>query len=137
MTTAALLDRLDHVRQSGPDRWVARCPAHDDRSPSLSIRETDDGVTLFKCFAGCDATAVVHAVGLEISDLFPPRTDHHCGLVPRLPRSSRPSLTVHELVTLLRHSVTVVMLAVEQLASGQALSAEDLEGSVLKVEIMD
>jgi hypothetical protein len=44
---------------------------------------------------------------------------------------------VHELVTLLRHSVTVVMLAVEQLASGQALSAEDLEGSVLKVEIMD
>lgn len=32
MTTTALLDRLDHVRQSGPDRWVAHCPAQDDRA---------------------------------------------------------------------------------------------------------
>jgi putative DNA primase/helicase len=33
--------------------WMARCPAHDDRTPSLSIRDTDDGKVLVCCHAGC------------------------------------------------------------------------------------
>ena len=43
MTAVALLDRLDKVRPTGAGTWVARCPAHDDRGPSLSVRELDDG----------------------------------------------------------------------------------------------
>lgn len=50
--------------------WIARCPAHADRSPSLSIREGRDGRTLLRCFAGCDSTAIVRALGLSIADLF-------------------------------------------------------------------
>ena len=41
MTAATILDRLDGVRPTGDGRWIARCPAHDDRSPSLSIREAE------------------------------------------------------------------------------------------------
>ena len=70
-----LLSRLDKVRRSGPDSWMACCPAHEDKSASLSIRHDDDK-TLIHCFAGCSVHEVVGAVGLEISDLFPPR-DHH------------------------------------------------------------
>jgi DNA primase len=33
---------------------TARCPAHDDRTPSLSIRDADDGKVLVRCHAGCD-----------------------------------------------------------------------------------
>lgn len=47
--------------------WVMRCPAHDDRNPSLSLSDTDDGRIFVKCFAQCDARAVVaklHARGL-------------------------------------------------------------------------
>lgn len=69
MSTADILDRLEGVRETGTDRWLARCPAHDDRSPSLSIRDVGDRL-LVHCFAGCDALDVVHAVGLELSDLF-------------------------------------------------------------------
>jgi DNA primase len=54
MSVAALLDRLEGVRACGPGRWVARCPAHEDRSPSLSIRKKDDGTTLLHCFSGCE-----------------------------------------------------------------------------------
>lgn len=61
------------VRRTGPGRWLARCPAHDDRGPSLSIRELDDERVLLHCFAGCEAPAVLAAVGLEMSELFPPR----------------------------------------------------------------
>ena len=34
--------------------WTARCPAHDDRTPSLSIRDADDNKVLVRCHAGCD-----------------------------------------------------------------------------------
>lgn len=51
--------------------WRARCPAHDDRRPSLSIREGDDGRVLLKCHAGCSTEEVLAALGLGWGDLFP------------------------------------------------------------------
>lgn len=63
-----LLARLDCVRQSSRG-WTARCPAHDDHSPSLSVKEGDRGL-LLKCWAGCSAEEITHALGLKISDLF-------------------------------------------------------------------
>ena len=75
MSADTLLSHLDNVRQTGPDSWMACCPAHDDRSASLSIRQTDDK-TLIHCFAGCTVHEVVGAVGLDIADLFSPRQQH-------------------------------------------------------------
>jgi putative DNA primase/helicase len=49
------------------------CPAHDDRKESLSVTEGDDGKVLVKCFAGCDTKKVLAAVGLKMTDLFPPK----------------------------------------------------------------
>lgn len=74
MSTAdKLLDRLEGVRKTGPGKWLAKCSAHEDRSPSLSVRERDDGAVLLHCFGGCDVESIVSAVGLQMSDLFPPR----------------------------------------------------------------
>ena len=39
--------------------WMARCPTHDDREPSLSIRDADDGKVLVRCHAGCDQQRVI------------------------------------------------------------------------------
>ena len=66
-----LLSRLDKVRQTGPDRWAALCPAHADKSPSLSVRSLPDGRVLLHCFTGCSVDAVLAALSLEIADLFP------------------------------------------------------------------
>ena len=68
-----LLSRLDKVKRTGPGTWSARCSAHDDRGPSLAVRELDDGRILLHCFAGCDVHDVLAAVDLNVSDLFPPR----------------------------------------------------------------
>ncbi len=73
-----LLGRLKGVRQTGHG-WEARCPAHRDRNPSLSVSQGDDGRALVRCHAGCDVKDVVVAVDLEMKDLF---------------RESRPSLAV-------------------------------------------
>ena len=66
-----LLSRLEKCRATGSGLWVARCPAHQDKTPSLAIRELPDGRILMHCFAGCSVDAVVSAIGLELSDLFP------------------------------------------------------------------
>lgn len=73
MTVEALLSKLECVRETGSSRYLARCPAHDDKSPSLSVRALDDGRVLAHCFGGCDVADIVEAVGLSMSDLFPSR----------------------------------------------------------------
>lgn len=61
MKLADVLPRLEAVRPCAGG-WVARCPAHSDRNPSLSIREVD-GKVLLKCFAGCSFEAIRDALG--------------------------------------------------------------------------
>lgn len=68
MRTIDLAERLHAKRSAGG--WMTRCPAHSDRLPSLSIREGRDGRTLVRCFAGCQPSAIVQALGLELRDLF-------------------------------------------------------------------
>ena len=78
-----LLSRLQRVKRTGPGRWVASCPTREDRSPSLSIRELDDGRVLVHDFGGDDVHAIMAAVGLEITDLFPVQPGQHCQRVSR------------------------------------------------------
>jgi putative DNA primase/helicase len=70
-----VLDRLPSKPRRSGRGWTARCPAHEDRTPSLSITETADGKVLMKCWAGCSTESVLAALGLRWSDLFPGRTD--------------------------------------------------------------
>jgi hypothetical protein len=48
--------------RKGGAGWVARCPAHDDRKPSLSISDSDDGKVLVRCHAGCEQEQVLAAL---------------------------------------------------------------------------
>jgi DNA primase len=73
MAIDVLLSRLSKVKQTGQDKWLACCPSHGDKSPSLTIRLIDDGRILVHCFAGCGACDVVESVGLTMSELFPER----------------------------------------------------------------
>lgn len=64
-----VLDRLDKVKKSGKG-WMACCPAHDDRSPSMAVTELD-GKIVFNCFSGCTFSEIVGALGMEEKDMFP------------------------------------------------------------------
>jgi hypothetical protein len=66
-----VLARLENVRQVAPDNWVARCTAHEDTHPSLSVKETPDGTVLVRCRAGCSGADIVRNAGLSWVDLFP------------------------------------------------------------------
>jgi DNA primase len=77
-----LILRLDKVKGRNGS-WTARCPAHADKGPSLAVREGDDGRVLLHCFAGCETANVLGAIGMDMTDLFPPdekRPDAHHSL---------------------------------------------------------
>ena len=79
MTTAneplqLVLSRLKGVRQNG-EGHQALCPAHEDSTPSLSVRRGEDGRVLVHCHANCAPEAVCKAIGLTLRDLFPAAID--------------------------------------------------------------
>ncbi len=66
-----VLPRLHKVKSNGAGKWIACCPAHDDRSPSLTIRETSEGKVILHCFGGCCFEEIASAIGLKPQDFFP------------------------------------------------------------------
>jgi hypothetical protein len=69
MTVEEIISRLQ-AKRSGQG-WQARCPAHDDRTPSLAINEGADGRVLLHCHAGCSTDSILGVLGLTHRDLFP------------------------------------------------------------------
>jgi hypothetical protein len=69
VTASELLARLDAVRSRGTGKWSARCPAHPDKTPSLTIQEGERGL-LVKCWGGCTLDEITGKLGLETKDLF-------------------------------------------------------------------
>jgi hypothetical protein len=66
-----LISRLDGVRRITDSRYMAKCPAHSDGDPSLSIKQLPDSRILIKCFAGCGALEVLEVIGLDWGALMP------------------------------------------------------------------
>lgn len=116
---ARLLSRLEGVKQVGAEKWAARCPSHEDRSPSLSIRETNDGRLLIHCFGGCGAVEVLGAIGLTLGDLFEKPIAHH------LPKSkvSFPALPA---LRALAFESSVVFYCGAAMLAGEPFDAERL-----------
>jgi hypothetical protein len=99
-----LLERLNGVRQVGPDKWRAKCPGHDSRSLTLSIADRD-GRVLLHCFAGCATDAVLSTVGLTFSDLY----EKPLGEFKPLARSPFRADDVLDLIT--REATTLAVIA--------------------------
>jgi len=116
MSVEIILSRLEGVQDRGHGQWYARCPAHDDRSPSLSVKQSDNGAVLIHCFAGCAPSEVLAAVGMEFSDLYPEK------LEPR--KGQRPYWNPRDLLVVIRHEALVVACAAEQIANGKTVDLE-------------
>ncbi len=114
-----LLSRLEKVKSNGSSKWLACCPAHDDKKPSLGIKLTDDDKILIKCFSGCSVVEIVTAVGLELSDLMPESVDYKKGAKP-------PRFNKYELFDLILHHALILEIAIGDLLSSKPLSDTDL-----------
>jgi putative DNA primase/helicase len=66
--------RVHKLKAAGHQQWTAQCPAHEDKVNSLSIGLGTDGRVLLHCHAGCSPGAVLDALHMNVSDLFPETT---------------------------------------------------------------
>ncbi len=120
MSLVILLDRLQRVRQTGPGRWIARCPAHDDRMPSLSIRELDDGRLLLHDFGGCDTELVLASLGLTMSALFPEPFDSVKSGAGYAPTHSR--IPASDLLTIISQEATVAAIIASDIIARRSIT---------------
>jgi len=115
-----VLSRLTKVRQRQPGQYSAQCPAHADKGPSLSVRETTEGAVLVHCFAGCTVGEIAGAVGLDLSDLFPPRQ-----LSGSEPKRLGRLLTAGQALELLDGEALLTAVAAANVAHGVVLQQPD------------
>jgi hypothetical protein len=106
---------------------MACCPAHDDRSPSLAIRELEDGRVLLKCFASCEALSILSSVGMEFQDLFPPRDLRHHVKRERYP------FPAADILHAIAFEALVVATTASSILAGEPLTPTDRERLVLSV----
>ena len=65
------MNHFDGVRETGNGQYSCRCPAHEDKSASLGIKDGEEGRILLNCFAGCDVKSILDSVGLDWKDILP------------------------------------------------------------------
>lgn len=118
MAVDQLLSHLEGVKRTGKNRWMAQCPAHEDKRASLAITELGDGRVLCHCFALCDVQSVLAAVGLEFDALYPERaTDTHG-------KQERRPFPASDVLRAIAFEARIVALAALDMAHGRALSDE-------------
>lgn len=87
-----ILGLLSGVKPTDDCKWMARCPAHGDKTPSLSVAEGDRGRVLLHCFAGCSFDKICVALDIDKRELLQaddrrvPASQH-----PRKPSDNRRS----------------------------------------------
>ena len=119
MSADAILDRLTGVRQTRHNTWLARCPAHEDSSPSLSIRLMDAGHVLLHCFAGCQTAEILAAVALDWPSLFPPRD------TIRPPFQYQRRIPASTLLELISEETSVVAIVAADILARRTISEAD------------
>lgn len=121
-----VLERLDGVVKSGKS-FKALCPAHCDKTPSLSVKEGDDGRVLIHCFAGCQIDDIVAATGLTMSDLFSSETRRRHG--PKIPR-----VNILDLKDATEFERQILFIVSSDRKSGKSISPSDLERTKIALD---
>lgn len=66
----------NEYRRTGDDTYMACCPAHRDKSPSLSLKGLPDGRVLMHCFAGCSWDEILFVMDMDPSEIMPPNDNY-------------------------------------------------------------
>lgn len=123
MSAELLISKLDKVKQTGPARWIACCPARDDKHPSMTIRELDDGRVLIHDFGGSTVNEILDAIGLDISDLFPPRQTYG--------KPERRPFPAADVLRAIGYEALVVCAAAVTMMSGEPFTQVDRDRLIL------
>jgi hypothetical protein len=130
-----LILRLDKVKGRNGS-WTARCPAHADKGPSLAVRENEDGRILLHCFAGCETANVLGALGMDMTDLFPPDSKRRDYPIEGKP-SMKPAFFASDLMRIIHMEALVVQIVAFDIAKGKNPNEETRERMLTAYQRID
>jgi len=122
-----LLGRLTRVKSSGRDSWMACCPAHDDKSPSLKI-DLKNGRILLKCWSGCSAEDVLGAVGMDFPDIMPDQPTHHRA------KGTKPTLYATDALRILKVESMIITMCASDIKHKRPIADDDYQRVLLAME---
>lgn len=122
-----ILDRLEKARKTGSDSWIACCPAHKDKHPSMTLRECEDGRILLHCFTGCSVPDILGAIGMEFDALFPDKPLDYAAPIRR-------PFPAADVIEALASETLIVGVAASTMGAGKQLSKADHERLLLACE---
>ena len=111
--------------RSGKDEYQCLCPAHNDKTASLSIKNLPDERILIHCFAGCAANDILKAVGLTFDDIVPKRLGDFKPV-------SKP-FNPYAVLKAISNETLLVALAGLEVANGKTLPQEDKDRLMIAV----
>jgi hypothetical protein len=118
-----LLSRLERVQPIGNNRYKALCPAHEDRSPSLAIKDDSDRL-LLHCFSGCKTTDVLGAIGLTFADIMPDKA------MGNFKKVKKPFYAM-DVLGIIKFEATLVYIYATDMAKGLKITSTDKERLLL------
>ena len=124
MSLENILARLNKVKKSGKG-YIACCPAHEDKSPSMVLKD-DDGTVLIHCFAGCGIDEIMGAIGMDASELFPPKESHSKGI-------KKAAFNPYNVLEALMTELTIVTMYAGDLKKGKEISKKDYDRFLVAV----
>ena len=125
MTINNVIARLEKVKRTGRESYIACCPSHEDNHPSLSIRDLPDGRILIHCFAGCNANSVLTSIGLDMSALFPKQ-------IGEFKKQTRP-FPAADVLRAIGFECLVVASSAAKMLSGEVFTPSDRGRLILSV----
>jgi len=118
MSIDNIISRLRKSKRTGDQTWIACCPAHEDKNPSMTLRELPDHRVLMHCFTGCSVEDILGAIGVSFDELFPEKLMDH-GKPLRRPF---PAADVLEAVS---NETLIVAMTADRLANEKDISVGD------------
>mgnify|MGYP000409722419 FL=1 len=110
------MNNFDGVRETGNGQYSCRCPAHEDKSASLGIKEGDGNRILLNCFAGCDVKSILESVGLDWKDILPDN---------KLYQAEKHKFNPFAVLKMIRDEVLIIGLSSADIRNGKPLNDKD------------
>jgi hypothetical protein len=123
-----LLNRLTKVRRNGNNQWMACCPAHQDRTPSLAIKDVGDGRILINCMAGCGAEDVLDSIGMTFEDIMPPK------VIQNRVAPEKQKVYASDALKVIQLESRIIIMAAYELRRNKPMTEQDLARLELAME---
>ena len=117
MNLEPILQRLEKVKRIKSGVFKACCPAHDDKTPSLEIKDAGDKALMI-CRAGCTFDEIRAMIGMDKHEFFADG---------KAPKQAAPGVSTRDVAEAVSFELAVAYVVACDRAKGRQITPQDLQ----------